>query len=62
MKSIGKLYTVYKTKKSKKDSKLYYVSFDLGFFKPYYDYLEYEGVHHTLSLIFVRIFWGTPVK
>jgi hypothetical protein len=62
MKSLKKLYTVYKTKSPKKDSKLYYLSFDLGFFKPYYDYLEYDGAHHTLSLVFIRLFWGVPTK
>lgn len=39
-------------------TKLDYVIFELGFWKPYYDHFWYDGQHHTVCLGFMRIFWG----
>lgn len=44
-------------------TKLDYLIFEFGFWKPTYDHFWYDGQHHNLSLGFMRIFWGgAPFK
>jgi hypothetical protein len=39
-----------------------YLSFDFGIWKPSYDHYYYEGQHHALVLLFIRVMWGGSPK
>lgn len=42
---------------------LSYLSIDFGFWGLHYDHYSYDGQHHTLTLIFLRLMWGSkPMK